>query len=89
MTTEVISDQYVYCLGANRSIADAGAIVPHESVNARSNDGLEDLEGDDLSFNGASARGDPSGRSDVNQSTSPQLPSLPEEPNSPSFEGTQ
>ena len=63
--------------------------MPHESANARSNEGLDDPEGDELSYNGSSARGDPSGRSDVNQSTSPQLPSLPEEPNSPSFEGTQ
>ena len=63
--------------------------MPHESVNTRSNEGLDDLEGDDLSYNGASARGDPSSRSEVNQSTSPQLPSLPEEPNSPNFEGNQ
>lgn len=79
---------YVAYMGANRSSADAGAIVPHEVVNARSNGGLDDLEGDDLSYNGANAHGDPSGRSDFNQSTSPQLPSLSEEPGSPSFEGT-
>lgn len=74
---------------ANRTSADAGAIVPHDSVNSRPNEGLDDSEGDDLSYNGASMRGDPSlGRPDVNRPASPPLPSLPEEPNSPSFEGT-
>ncbi|KAG0615413.1 hypothetical protein M758_5G039300 [Ceratodon purpureus] len=66
--------------------ADAGAIVPHSSDNGRPSEGLDDLESDDLSYNGVNLRGDPSlDRPDV-RSTSPQLPSLPEEPNSPSFE---
>ncbi|XP_073395816.1 uncharacterized protein [Physcomitrium patens] len=67
--------------------ADASAIVPHDSVSARPNDGLDDLEGDDVLYNGANMRGDPSlCRSDVARINSPQLPSLPEEPNSPSCE---
>lgn len=67
--------------------AEAGAIVPHESVSARPNEGLDDLERDELTYNGADMRGDPPlGRPDFAVSTSPQLPSLPEEPNSPSFE---
>ncbi|XP_024374953.1 uncharacterized protein [Physcomitrium patens] len=66
---------------------DAGAIVPHELGNATPNEGLEDLETDDLPYNGTDTRGDPSvGRPDVVRSTSPQLPSLPEGPNSPIFE---
>lgn len=73
---------------ANRLSADASAIVPHDSVSARPNDGLDDLEGDDVLYNGANMRGDPSlCRSDVARINSPQLPSLPEEPNSPSCEG--
>jgi len=77
-------------VGANRTSADAGAIVPHGSVNSRTNEGLDDPEGDDLSYNGANTRGEPSlGRPDVNRPASPPLPSLPEEPNSPSFEGAK
>lgn len=76
-------------MGVNRPPAEAGAIVPHESVSARPNEGLDDLERDELTYNGADMRGDPPlGRPDFAVSTSPQLPSLPEEPNSPSFEGT-
>lgn len=76
-------------VGVNRSSADVGAIVPHESVDGRPNEGLDDLDSDDLSYNEVSLRGDPSlDRPDV-RSSSPQLPSLPEEPNSPNFEGMQ
>lgn len=75
-------------MGVNRPSADAAAVVPFESVNATPNEGLDDLESHDLSCNGVNPRGDLSlGRPDVVRSTSPQLPSLPEEPNSPSFEG--
>lgn len=86
---DIVKLKHAVCIGANRTSAEAGAIVPHDSVNSRPNEGLDDSEGDDLSYNGASSRETSSlGRPDANRPASPPLPSLPEEPNSPSFEGT-
>jgi hypothetical protein len=66
---------YVAYMDVNRTSADAGAIVPHESDNGRPNEGLDDLENDDPSYNGVNLHGDPSlDRPDI-RSTSPQLPS--------------
>lgn len=59
--------------------------MPHDSVNSRANEGLDDLEGDDSLYNGSHTHGD-FGRQDAVRSPS-QLPPLQEEPSSPSFEG--
>jgi hypothetical protein len=63
---------------------NAGAIVPHDSVNCRANEGLDDLEGDDSLYNGSHTHGD-FGRQETVRSPS-QLPPLQEEPSSPSYE---
>lgn len=61
--------------------------MPHDSVNSRANEGLDDLEGDDSLYNGSHTHGD-FGRQETVRSPS-QLPPLQEEPSSPSFEGNK